>query len=667
MTAPTTDPKNSGITGWIDARLPIFTFINKELRNYPTPRNLNYLWNFGSLAGITLVIMIISGIFLAMHYTPHVDHAFNSVEHIMREVNYGWMIRYIHMNGASFFFIVVYIHIFRGMYYGSFKAPRELLWILGVFIYLIMMATAFMGYVLPWGQMSYWGATVITNLFSAIPFVGDGIVTWLWGGFSVDNPTLNRFFALHYLLPFVIVAVVVLHLVALHQFGSNNPVGIERKKPEESIPFHPYYTVKDFFGLGVFLCIWGFFVFFAPNFFGEPDNYIPANALVTPPHIVPEWYFLPFYAILRSVPDKLGGVVLMFSAVLVLFVLPWLDKHPVRSGRYRPLFRVLFLGLIISCGALAWAGAQMPEGIPLWIGRIAAVYYFSYFFLILPLLSRYEKPSPIPDSLSAAESGRRKTERGKINAVFLLIAAFFGHSFAYSNEHIIFPRENWSFEKPGGTFNRADLQRGFQVFEEVCAACHGLEQISFLKLKALGYKENEIKAIAAKKEVTDGFDADGNPAKRPARPSDLIHSPFANAAAARAANNGIVPPDLSLMVKARKGGADYIHALLTGYVPPPADVTMAPGMNYNPYFPGGQIAMPAPLSADVVTYTDGTAATVDQMSRDVATFLAWAAEPEQEERRRMGIRVLLYLGIFSIFMFFTMRRVWRRLDHPQKK
>src|SRR5467141_1367540 len=286
---------------WIDYRLPIFTFLHRELHEYPTPRNLNYLWNFGSLAGIVLVTMIVTGIVLAMHYVPTFGGDFTSVEHIMRDVNYGWLIRYVHTSGASMFFALVYIHIFRGFYYGSDKAPRELLWIMGVVILLLMMATAFFGYTLPWGQMSFWGATVITNLFSAIPIVGDSIVTWLLGGFGVSDPTLHRFYALHYLLPFVIVAVVLLHLVALHRHGSNNPLGIDHKGPQDTIPFHPYYTVKDLFGLSVFLLIYAFFVFFAPNFLGEPDNYIPANPMQTPNHIVPEWYLLPYYAILRSI------------------------------------------------------------------------------------------------------------------------------------------------------------------------------------------------------------------------------------------------------------------------------------------------------------------------------------------------------------------------------
>ena len=386
---------------WIDHRLPVISFLHHELHDYPTPKNLSYWWNFGSLAGIVLVIMIVSGIFLAMHYTPHTAFAFDSVERIMRDVNYGWLIRYIHMNGASFFFIIVYIHIFRGLYYGSYKAPRELLWILGVVILLLMMATAFMGYVLPWGQMSFWGATVITNLFSAIPLVGDWIVTLLWGGFSVDNPTLNRFFSLHYLLPFLIVAVVMLHMVALHRFGSSNPLGIDVKGPQDSIPFHPYYTAKDSFGLGVFLILFAWIVFFAPNLFGEPDNYIPANPLVTPPHIVPEWYFLPYYAILRAIPDKLLGVIAMFGSILVLFVVPWLDTARVRSAKFRPTYRKFFWVLVIDCVVLGYVGANPPEGWFVLVGRIATFYYFFHFLILMPVLGLIERPLPLPQSISA--------------------------------------------------------------------------------------------------------------------------------------------------------------------------------------------------------------------------------------------------------------------------
>lgn len=408
-----TTKKPGKLAQWFEDRLGIVSFINKELVEYKTPKNLNYLWNFGSLAGITLVVMIISGIFLASHYTPHAEKAFSSVERIMREVNGGWFIRYLHMNGASIFFILVYTHIFRGMYYGSYKAPRELLWMLGVLILLLMMATAFMGYVLPWGQMSFWGATVITNLFSAIPLVGDYLVTLLWGGFSVDNPTLNRFFALHYLFPFLIVGVVLLHMVALHRHGSNNPSGVEKKTDQDTVPFHPYYTIKDLVGLGVCAIVWASFIFFAPNFFGEPDNYIPANPLVTPPHIVPEWYFLPFYAILRSVPDKFLGVVMMFSAIFVLFILPWLDRSPVKSARFRPVYRWFFWLLVLNCLLLVWVGAQLPEGVPLVLGRIATIYYFMHFLVILPVLNVVEKPLPLPQSIHQYEQERQKKGRSR--------------------------------------------------------------------------------------------------------------------------------------------------------------------------------------------------------------------------------------------------------------
>ncbi|MCA7119952.1 MAG: cytochrome b/b6 [Acidibrevibacterium sp.] len=380
--------------------MPVFTMMQKEYGSFPTPKNFNYFWNFGALAMVNLVLMIVTGVFLAMNYTPNSMLAFDSVERIMRDVNWGWLIRYAHMNGASMFFIVVYVHIFRGLYYGSYKAPRELLWMLGVVILLLMMATAFMGYVLPWGQMSYWGATVITNLFSAIPLVGKAIVTWLWGGFAVDNPTLNRFFSLHYLLPFVIVGVVFLHVVALHITGSNNPLGIEVKTPQDTIPFHPYYTIKDSVGICVFFIVLALLVFFAPNFFASPDNYIPANPLQTPAEIVPEWYFLPFYAILRSVPNKLGGVMMMFGAIAVLFVLPWLDTSPVRSARFRPIYRQLFWLLVISVFALGAVGAHRPQGIWVVIGRLATLYYFLHFLVILPILGKLERPLPLPESIS---------------------------------------------------------------------------------------------------------------------------------------------------------------------------------------------------------------------------------------------------------------------------
>ncbi len=399
--------KNSTVR-WIDQRLPIFSMMYHSTSGYPTPKNLNYWWNFGSLALFMLVVMVATGIFLAMNYTPEATLAFTSVERIMRDVPYGWLLRYIHSNGASMFFFVVYVHIFRGLYYGSYKAPRELLWWLGLVIYIIMMATAFMGYVLPWGQMSFWAATVITNIFTAIPLVGNAITTWLWGGFSVGNPTLNRFFALHYLLPFLILGVVGLHLWALHTAKSTNPLGIDPKGPQDTIPFHPYYTIKDLFGVGILVCVYAIFIFFAPNFFVEPDNYIPANPLVTPNHIVPEWYLLPFYAMLRSIPDilfipaKLAGVLTLALSLLILFFLPWLDTSRVRSARFRPIYKQVFWLFLADCLWLGWIGAQVPNDTLTAEGRIATIIYFGFFLVFMPLAGWFEKTRPLPASISAA-------------------------------------------------------------------------------------------------------------------------------------------------------------------------------------------------------------------------------------------------------------------------
>ena len=385
---------------WFDKRLPLLTLAH-HVNDYPTPKNLNYWWTFGGILTFFLIIQIITGLVLAMHYVAHADLAFGSVEHIMRNVNYGWLIRYLHANGSSMFFLAVYIHIFRALFYGSYKAPREMIWIIGMFIYLLMMATAFMGYVLPWGQMSFWAATVITNLFSAIPLVGESITSWLWGGYAVGSPTLTRFFSLHYLMPFLIFGLVILHIWALHIPGNNNPVGIDIKKPsKETVPFHPYIVIKDFYALLIFLIIFSGFVFFVPNVLGHPDNYIEANPMVTPSHIVPEWYLLPFYAILRSVPDKLGGVVVMFAAVFILMFLPWLDTSKVRSAVFRPLYKVFFWILVIDVIVLGYIGANPPEGMYLIIGRIATIYYFVHFILIMPLLGFKEKTNPLPMSIS---------------------------------------------------------------------------------------------------------------------------------------------------------------------------------------------------------------------------------------------------------------------------
>lgn len=382
---------------WFDERLPIFSYLKHHLGDHKLPRNLSWMWTFGSLAGVALVIQILTGIFLAMHYKPDISLAFDSIQHIMRDVEGGWIIRYVHAVGASFFFVVVYLHIGRGMYYGSYKSPREVLWWMGIILFFMMMATAFMGYVLPWGQMSYWGAKVITNLFSVIPFVGDSIVTWLWGGFNVGDPTLNRFFSLHYLFPFLIVGAVILHLWALHHNKPNSPVGDKLKK-KSFVPFHPYYTVKDTVGIAVYLIPFCFMVFFLPDYLGHADNYIPANPLQTPPHIVPEWYFLPFYAILRAIPIKALGVLAMIASIAILFVLPWLDRSKTVSGRFRPMFKWMFLIFVIDFIVLGWVGANPPEGSFVTIGRFATAVYFGYF-LLLPIVSKFEKTKPEPTDI----------------------------------------------------------------------------------------------------------------------------------------------------------------------------------------------------------------------------------------------------------------------------
>ena len=403
------------IMKWLDERLPVPRLVyNAVGAGYPVPRNLNYFWNFGFMALACLGIQIVTGIVLAMHYAANSGVAFSSVEHIMRDVNWGWLMRYAHANGASAFFVVVYIHIFRGFYYGSYKAPREMVWLLGVVIFLLMMATAFMGYVLPWGQMSFWGAKVITGLFGAIPLVGEPIQIWLLGGFSPDNAALNRFFSLHYLLPFVIVGVVVLHIWALHIPGSSNPTGVEVKSESDTVPFFPYYIAKDGWTLAAFLFIYCAILFFLPNMLGHPDNYIEANPMSTPAHIVPEWYFLPFYAILRAftadfffIPAKLMGVLAMFGSILVWFFLPWLDKSPVRSSNYRPLYKKFFwFGLIPVFAVLFYCGGAPAEEPYVVVSQIASLYYFAHFLIILPIVSAIEKPDPLPYSITESVLGK---------------------------------------------------------------------------------------------------------------------------------------------------------------------------------------------------------------------------------------------------------------------
>jgi ubiquinol-cytochrome c reductase cytochrome b subunit len=398
---------------WMDQKLPLPRLVyNAVGGGYEVPRNINYMWNFGFLAGLCLVIQIVSGVILAMHYGGDTSVAFNSTEHIMRDVNWGWMLRYGHANGAAAFFAVVYMHIFRGFYYGSYKAPREMVWLLGVVIFLLMMATAFMGYVLPWGQMSYWAAQVITGLFSALPLIGDPLKEWLLGGFAPGNATLNRFFSLHFLLPFVILGVIILHIWSLHLTGSSNPTGVEVKSESDTVPFYPYFIAKDGWTIGLFMVIFSLFVFFMPNALGHPDNYIPANPMQTPAHIVPEWYFWPFYAILRAFTQnflffeaKLLGVLAMFASILVWFFLPWLDKSPVRSATYRPLYRKFFWLLVADVALLGWLGGMPAEQPYVLLSQLGTIYYFLHFLVIVPLVSSFERPEPLPFSITESVLG----------------------------------------------------------------------------------------------------------------------------------------------------------------------------------------------------------------------------------------------------------------------
>ncbi|MEM9783388.1 MAG: cytochrome b N-terminal domain-containing protein [Pseudomonadota bacterium] len=399
---------------WIDERLPVvrlaFDFIA-----VPTPKNLNWMWIWGVMLTVFLMVQIVTGIVLVMHYVPHVDHAFGSVEHIMRDVNGGWLIRYIHMNGASFFFVAVYAHIFRSLYYGSYKAPREITWIIGILIYLLMMGTAFMGYVLPWGQMSFWGATVITGLFSALPIIGEPLQTWLVGGPAIDQATLNRFFSLHYLMPFMILGLTVVHIWAFHTTGNNNPDGVSIRKDDvdttkrDTVPFHPFYTIKDLYALRLFVLFFVAIVFFMPNYLGHPDNYVEADPLVTPSHIVPEWYFLPFYAMLRAIDfdilfidSKLGGVIAMFGSIVIMALAPWLDTSRVRSAKYRPMLRVAFWILVADFFILMWAGGMPAEGLIPTISLIGTIYWFAYFMVILPVLGIIEVPEKVPSTVEEA-------------------------------------------------------------------------------------------------------------------------------------------------------------------------------------------------------------------------------------------------------------------------
>jgi len=606
----------------------------------------------------------------------------------MRDVNYGWLLRYMHANGASMFFLAAYIHIARGLYYGSYKEPREVLWILGVILFLLMIATGFMGYVLPWGQMSFWAATVITNLFSAIPGVGEAVVTWLWGGYAVGNPTLNRFYSLHYLLPFVIAGVVVLHIWALHVVGQNNPDGVEPQSPRDTVAFTPYATIKDSFLMVVFCLLYAWFIFYVPNYLGHSDNYIPANPAVTPTHIVPEWYYLPFYAILRAIPNKLLGVIALVASIAILAFAPWLDTSRVRSAKYRPLYRQFFWIFVLVVIGLGYLGSKPAEGGYVIAARILTAYYFLHFIVILPLLGLVETPKPLPASISDAVLRSAKVGAAMLALVVVGIGAGSGSSFA-AEEQPLPPRQKWSFAGPLGKFDRGQLQRGLKVYREVCSTCHGLGLVAFRNLADPGGPEltpAQATSIAGEYKVQDGPNDQGEMFERPGRLADRFPAPFPNEQAARARYGGY-PVDLSVVAKARtyergfpwfvidalpvpggmyqEHGVDYLAALLQGYEPQvPPGVTIPSGLNYNKYFPGHAIAMPPPLTDGRVEYTDGSPQTVAQYAKDIAAFLMWTAEPHLEARKRIGFQVMLFLLVFAGLMYLTKKKVWKEVEAP---
>ena len=587
----TYNPQNK-VLQWFEKRLPVGGLIYSSFVAYPTPRNLNYWWTFGGILSFMLGVQIVTGIVLAMHYTPHVDFAFNSVEAIMRDVNYGWLLRYLHANGASMFFLAVYIHMFRGMYYGSYKEPREVLWILGVIIYLVMMATGFMGYVLVWGQMSFWAATVITNLFSAIPGVGNAIVTWLWGGYAVGNPTLNRFYSLHYLLPFVIAGVVVLHIWALHVVGQNNPTGIEPKSDKDTVPFTPYATIKDAFFIGCFCILFAWFVFYIPNYLGHPDNYIPANPAVTPAEIVPEWYYLPFYAILRSIPNKLLGVIALFSSIGILAFLPWLDTSQGALGALPAAVQAVLLAVRDRGGGprlsrLQAAGRHLRDPV---------AHLHRLLFRLLhhhPAAARHLREDQAAAEFDFGSGAWRQGEgvRAAMNArqtIFALVLAGFAAAAAapaaaQTEAQPLPPRLKWSFAGPFGKYDEAQLQRGFKIYREVCSTCHSMNLLAIGSLAdpgGPGFTEAQVAQIASEYKIQD-LDDKGQPIERAGRPADHFPAPFPNALAAAAAN-GVAPPDMSTLAKARgfsrgfpwfiidavtqyqEAGPDYIAAILQG-------------------------------------------------------------------------------------------------------
>ena len=703
MAHPSTYEPSTGIERWLDARLPVPRLMHDQFMVFPTPRNLNYWWTFGGILTFMLVAQIATGIVLAMHYVPP-ERAFDSVEKIMRDVNWGWLLRYSHAVGASMFFVAVYIHTFRGLYYGSYKAPREVLWILGVLILLLMIATAFMGYSLVWGQMSFWAVTVITNLFSSldavVPGLGTRLVEWIWGGFAVGGPTLNRLYSLHYLFPFIIAGVVVLHIWALHMPGNNNPTGIDvksRGRPCRSIPTTRSRTASRW---SLFVLFFAGIVFYAPNCLGHPDNYVPANPLQTPPHIVPEWYFLPFYAILRAIPNKLFGVIALLGSIGILFFVPWLDTSKVRSTRYRPIYKWFFWAFVVTCFALGYLGSQQPEGVYLILGRIFTVYYFAFFLVVMPVVGWIEKPSGLPGSITEPVLGPQEAKPASPKRAPQRRAPERWHGCIRSSTRACRRSRHRACSLAARCFRcgRSQARRGSQASSRITRAGDrgaGLElhpPVRHLRqrpaparlpglqgcLRQLPFDAALVLPQSRRAGRTRILAEGGGDARLPSAGHRRAERQGRDVPASGAA---VGPVPLALRQRAagaqRQSRRAAARSLGDGQgaagrprlylrVCSPA-ITAAAGLRA-----GAGHALQRCLSRAsdrhaaaferrLVPYTDGTKPTVDNYARDVSAYLMWAAEPKLEERHKLGARVMIFLIVFAVIMYLAKRAVWARL------
>jgi ubiquinol-cytochrome c reductase cytochrome b/c1 subunit len=620
-------------------------------------RDQGPLGSFGMLAGVSLVLMLLTGVFLAMNYVVG-EHPFETIQWIMRDVSYGWLIRLMHMAGTSIFFVIAFINLGRSLYYGSYKRPRQLVWMLGLVTLMLMMLTAYTGYLLPWGQMSYWSTLALAQAVAGFPFVGHNIVRWIMGADSIGRATLTHFYTFHLLFAVAILGAVMAHLRARRADAAAAPGA-------ETVPFHPFHTARAAVAVLIFLIVCAVVVFFIPYTFEQAANFQQADPLVVPANITPQWYLLPFYAMTRCTESPLLSLALVVAGWVALFALPWLDPSPLLGARHRPLFQPALFGFFAVVILLGWAGAHPPTSGWVLLDRLFTLLYFLFFLVGVPLIGAIETPGVSLNltqrfSVKALLDGRRLSML--IAAGLLTIATA---TAAQAQDTANASRdEGWGFAGAFGTFDRASLQRGFQVYQRACAACHAMTFLRYGDLEGIGLSPKQTAAIAATAQVPGGYNSAGLPMTRPGIASDPFHSPWPNAEAARAASNGAYPPDLSLIVDQRpdgrggEGGATYVDHLLTGYGDAPPGVTLFPNRSWNTAFPGNQIGMAAPLHDGQMTFLDGTRATVPQMSRDVTTFLAWASDPSVEERRQDGVRVILFLGFLLFLTTLLRRRIW---------